>query len=323
MLLLQIHARVNDVYTRLHHLLHPSPPTGAHEQMSDLIDGYTSKSDWFHIVLALDSGESSSSTIRSLAPLVPVMCPDSTDHSLPLFTLEHSRAPTPSPPKLDEPTPMPMSRVESSSYFIGAHDTSNDASGDTTQVRVRLVLSLLDEAPSIMSASTSKFLAWRPESAFRLIHSRIRFVGIRHGFRADAYCRKSPGRRRMGGQSLPPDRQAPRVGRVRARYKSQGQRSSTQLQHAEGQGQESVLRSSVPQDTRDREQIAPTLPRSAGARGEDVRARPGSIRQARLDRCRSSCRGGSCGHVVGFAQVNEAQALRCVVGQETRWCQTL
>jgi hypothetical protein len=165
MLLLQIHARVNDVYTRLHHLLHPSPPTGAHEQMSDLIDGYTSKSDWFHIVLALDSGESSSSTIRSLAPLVPVMCPDSTDHSLPLFTLEHSRAPTPSPPKLDEPTPMPMSRVESSSYFIGAHDTSNDASGDTTQVRVRLVLSLLDEAPSIMSASTSKFLAWRPESA--------------------------------------------------------------------------------------------------------------------------------------------------------------
>lgn len=165
MSLCQIHARVNDVYTRLHHLLHPSPPTGAHEQMSDLIDGYTSKSDWFHLVLALDSGESSSSTIRSLAPLVPVMCPDSTDPSLSLslFTLEHSRAPTPSPPKLDEPTPMPMSRVESSSYFIGTHDSSNDASSDTTHAR--LVLSLLDEAPSIMSASTSKFLAWRPDPA--------------------------------------------------------------------------------------------------------------------------------------------------------------
>ena len=52
----QIRGRVVDSYKALHDLLHPSPPSGSREQLAGLVDSYASKSDWAHLVLALDTG---------------------------------------------------------------------------------------------------------------------------------------------------------------------------------------------------------------------------------------------------------------------------
>lgn len=52
----QIRARVIDSYKALHGLLHPSPPSDSREQLAGLVDSYASKSDWAHLVLALDTG---------------------------------------------------------------------------------------------------------------------------------------------------------------------------------------------------------------------------------------------------------------------------
>ncbi len=39
-------------------LLHPSPPTGARDQLAGLVESYAAKSDWAHLVFSLDAGES-------------------------------------------------------------------------------------------------------------------------------------------------------------------------------------------------------------------------------------------------------------------------
>jgi hypothetical protein len=49
-------ARVNTLYITLHNLLHPSPPSEAQEQLAGLVDGFTSNSDWVHLILAINKG---------------------------------------------------------------------------------------------------------------------------------------------------------------------------------------------------------------------------------------------------------------------------
>lgn len=52
----QVYARVTDAYANLHSLLHPVLRPGLRDKMDGLVDGYSRKNDWVHLVLDLGDG---------------------------------------------------------------------------------------------------------------------------------------------------------------------------------------------------------------------------------------------------------------------------
>ena len=49
-----------DAYTALNALLNPSTPHGESETLTKLVESYAARSDWVHLVVALDTGKSHS-----------------------------------------------------------------------------------------------------------------------------------------------------------------------------------------------------------------------------------------------------------------------
>lgn len=73
------------------------------------------------------------------------------------YEAESSRAPTPSPPRDADPTPMPA--CESPSYFAAREPSAQPPiEVDPVQFLIRCI----DSAALIEQASTTKFIAWRP-----------------------------------------------------------------------------------------------------------------------------------------------------------------
>lgn len=99
---------------------------------------------------------------KSLSSIVPVASPHSSQTglfaSLNLAArVDTLRRQTPSPPHLDDPTPMPH---DQSSEYFAPHDSA-PSPPDLTADHLPVLLALLSSGPQIHSASTSKFISWR------------------------------------------------------------------------------------------------------------------------------------------------------------------
>ena len=67
-----------------------------------------------------------------------------------------SHAPSPSPPRVDDSEPTPMPQLDTASYFAPLSPPPPSPNP------IDMLCNILDSIPIVQTASTAKFLAWRP-----------------------------------------------------------------------------------------------------------------------------------------------------------------
>ncbi|ORY35417.1 hypothetical protein BCR39DRAFT_596150 [Naematelia encephala] len=144
----RVDGKISDAYSALHALLHPSPPRGTNDKIKAVIQAWARREEWVHLIYAIDA---ESSLVKSLAPIVPVLCPRPMDIDAPLFTLPSQVY----SPHMADPTPMPHQ---------ASHEYFSTRSEIETSQHVETLLNILESTNSIEIASIAKFLNWRPPS---------------------------------------------------------------------------------------------------------------------------------------------------------------